>query len=59
MGSVVAVSDTFEAMITPNRRYAHAKSREEAVLELQSLAGVHYDARIVAALATLVRSDSR
>lgn len=53
MGSVIAVSDVYEAMITPNRRYATPKTRKDAVSEIADLAGVHYDSRVVTALRSL------
>jgi putative nucleotidyltransferase with HDIG domain len=50
MGAVIAVSDAFEAMITPNRRYAQPKKLAATLAELHALSGVHYDPRVVAAL---------
>lgn len=50
MGSVIAVCDVYEAMITPNRRYASPKTRRAAAAEIAQLAGVHYDPRVVTAL---------
>jgi putative nucleotidyltransferase with HDIG domain len=50
MGAVIAVSDAFEAMITPNRRYAQPKKLAATLAELHTLSGVHYDPRVVDAL---------
>jgi HD-GYP domain-containing protein (c-di-GMP phosphodiesterase class II) len=50
MGSVIAVADSYEAMVTPNRRYTTPRRRSEALLELRSLAGKSYDHRVVGAL---------
>ncbi len=50
MGAVIAVADAFEAMITPNRRYAQPKKLAATLAELRGLSGVHYDPRVVAAL---------
>jgi putative nucleotidyltransferase with HDIG domain len=50
MGATVAVADAFEAMITPNRRYAHPRSKTSALMEISALSGIHYDPRVVEAL---------
>lgn len=54
MGAIIAVCDCFEAMITPNRRYAYPKTREQALHELDSHAGIQFDARVVAALRDVI-----
>ena len=59
MGAVIAVSDCYEAMITPNRRYTQPKHQSLAISELQGLVGAHYDPRVVSALSQLVaRTES-
>ena len=50
MGATVAVADAFEAMITPNRRYANPRSKASALMEISALSGVHYEPRVVEAL---------
>lgn len=54
MGAIIAVCDCFEAMITPNRRYAHPKTREQALHELESQSGVQFDAKVVASLKEVI-----
>jgi putative two-component system response regulator len=49
-GRIVAVADVFDA-ITYRRR--DAPSAEQALEEIQSLSGVHFDPKIIAALASL------
>lgn len=50
MGATVAVADAFEAMITPNRRYANPRSKASALMEISALSGLHYEPRVVEAL---------
>jgi HD-GYP domain-containing protein (c-di-GMP phosphodiesterase class II) len=54
MGATVAVADAFEAMITPNRRYAHPRSKASALTEISALSGIHYEPRVVEALTAQV-----
>ncbi len=50
MGATVAVADAFEAMITPNRRYANPRSKASSLMEISALSGLHYEPRVVEAL---------
>ena len=53
---VLFVADAFDAM-TSDRVYRPAKSYEEAVAELDSCAGTHFDPRVVAAFHRFPRGD--
>lgn len=53
---ILFVADAFDAM-TSNRVYRPAKSYEEAVAELDSCAGTHFDPRVVAAFHRFPRQD--
>jgi len=46
VGSIVAICDTFDAMTT-NRIYKGRKDKSEAIELIKSLAGSHYDEKIV------------
>lgn len=50
---IIAVADSFDAMTT-ERPYKKARSYQAAAAELETLGGVTYDARVVAALSELV-----
>ena len=56
MGAIVAVTDAYEAMVTPNRRYATARTHESALDELEARSGVHYHPRVVLALRQVIAS---
>ncbi len=56
MGAIVAVTDAYEAMVTPNRRYATARTRESALEELEAYSGTHYHPRVVLALRQFIAS---
>ena len=43
---IIAICDSFDAMVT-DRVYKKGKSVEEAIVELKSMAGTHYDAIII------------
>lgn len=45
---IVAVADTFDAMTT-DRPYARARTEEEALAELERLAGIHYPEEVIRA----------
>lgn len=51
---IIAVADSFDAMTT-DRPYRKGRDFEDAVAELETLAGVEYDVRVVAALRKLSR----
>ncbi len=53
---ILLVADAFDAM-TSDRVYRPAKSYEEAVAELDSCAGTHFDPRVVAAFQRFPRQD--
>ena len=53
---VLFVADAFDAM-TSDRVYRPAKSYDEAVAELDSCAGTHFDPRVVAAFHRFPRAD--
>lgn len=46
---IIAVADSYDAM-TSDRSYRKAMSREQAMSELKSLAGIHYDDSVISAL---------
>lgn len=50
MGAIVALADVYEAMTTINRLYRKAKPKDEALHEINSLAGIHFDPRAVKAI---------
>ena len=50
---IIAVADSYDAMTT-ERPYKKARSYQAAAAELETLGGVTYDARVVAALSELV-----
>ena len=52
---IMAVADSFDAM-TSNRIYKPRKTVDEALAELQSLANIHYDARVVEAAVQTLKS---
>ncbi len=54
MGAVVAVTDAYEAMVTPNRRYTAPRSRQSAIKELEDCSGRFYHPRVVQALEDIV-----
>ena len=53
---ILFVADAFDAM-TSDRVYRQAKSYDEAVAELDSCAGTHFDPRVVAAFHRYPRED--
>jgi len=53
---IVAVADAYEAM-TSDRPYRRAKSPEEALQEIQDLAGVQFDPRVVEAFTRAWRKN--
>ena len=54
MGSVIAVADSYEAMVTPNRLYTAPRRPAEALVELRGLSGKLYNPLVVQALAPCV-----
>jgi len=50
MGAIIALADVYEAMTTINRQYRKSKTKENALREINDLAGVHFDKRAVKAL---------
>ncbi len=54
MGAIVGLCDVYEASVTPNRRYKLPKSRDEALREIQELAGTRYWRPAVEALVRVV-----
>lgn len=54
LGKVLAILDTYDAMTT-ERVYKKAKSKEEALEELEALAGIHYDSDLVALLKKILK----
>jgi HD-GYP domain-containing protein (c-di-GMP phosphodiesterase class II) len=50
MSAAVALADVFEAMITPNRRWRHPKSVEEACREIELQEGAQFEARLARSL---------
>jgi putative nucleotidyltransferase with HDIG domain len=54
---IIAVADTFDAMTT-DRPYRRALSTDDAVREMQRVAGTQLDARMVAAFCELVRDGA-
>jgi len=54
MAQIMAVCDAFDAMTT-NRIYRGHKTIEEAVAELESLSGVHFDQNVVDVAAKVLR----
>ena len=57
-GRVVAVADTFDAL-THSRPYKRAWSIEEAMIEIRTHAGSHFDPDVVEAFARLVERHGR
>ena len=49
LARIIAVADTYDAM-TSDRPYRRARHHDEAVAELERIAGTELDARCVAAL---------
>lgn len=54
-GRVLAIIDSYDAMTT-DRVYKKAKSHEEAVEDLRSLAGIKYDSRLVELFIEVIES---
>jgi hypothetical protein len=55
---IVCICDAFNAMIT-DRPYRARRTRDEALAELEACAGTHFDPRVVAATAAVVRELER
>lgn len=53
---IVAVTDTYDAM-TSNRPYRSARSKQEALEEIHSLAGKHYPSEVVKAFFSILRQE--
>ena len=50
---IILACDAYEAM-TSDRVYSHAKTSEEALAELSSCAGTHFDPNVVESLAAVI-----
>lgn len=53
---IIAVADSYEAM-TSNRTYKEAKSKEEALFEIERCSGTQFDPDIVKVFLRIMRDD--